>query len=793
MHISSSTIKRIVFSLSVVAVGAAAAITYTALLKDGLPEILQPVQPVISQNGEEASKSDINFSPSGTFYGESFSVVLSAKDKNAVIYYTLDGSDPTEKSTKYTKPINISCTSKVKSKTVKAIAVSEDGTSEVITKSYVVCNDIENRFDDGTYVFVLSTDEYNLYDYEYGIAIEGKIRDEWIKNEYDGKSEIIPTDPANWNQEGMAGERPMYVEVFDNNGNLLISQLAGARVSGAYSASVSQKSWKLIARTEYTPNKGKFSYPFFDDAVDIDGNILTKIDRIVLRNGANDREFAGVRDELSMELAKQSGFLDTQSTAPAAVFLNGEYYGFAWLHQNFSNSYLEERYGGNKENYQIIGKAEGNVDEENADGAADDYNKMLELCESGLTSNEAFNEFCSMVDVDNYLRYLALQLFIDNRDWPGNNYKAWRYVASEGEEITSEYHDGKWRYLFYDAEFAWGLYSDGYKNRTLTKILNGTHPSGGSVIAKALLEREDMRCQLANNICDLIGGAFSAENILEVLEEKLEESDKEQMYALNLGITSTWANEETFENSRNEIRDFAWGRADVILSDIKNVFELDDDFYTVNVTGAKGLKVTLNTQTAMDDDTLTADYFTAYPVKLFAQGLSGYEFASFEINGKQYTDSEIILDSSMAQNGVINVKVSAEKTVADEILHISEIYTGGNADWIELYNPNDTAVSTKGLFLTDDEAMLNRWKIPAVTIKPHETVTVVCKNNKDESSLLKLQANFSLKTGETLILSDENSNIIAKAAIIECNKDESLIRQSDGSYRKGRPTPQENS
>ena len=151
-----------------------------------------------------------------------------------------------------------------------------------------------------------STDSANLYDYEKGIAIAGKIRDEWIANEYDGKSEITPNDPANWNQEGMAGERPMYVEAFSSSGELLVSQQAGARVAGAYSAAVDQKSWKLIARTMYTADKGKFSYPFFSDATDENGAILTKIDRIVLRNGANDREFAGVRDELSMSLARLS-------------------------------------------------------------------------------------------------------------------------------------------------------------------------------------------------------------------------------------------------------------------------------------------------------------------------------------------------------------------------------------------------------------------------------------------------------------------------------------------------------
>ncbi|MDE8718705.1 spore coat protein CotH, partial [[Eubacterium] siraeum] len=93
-------------------------------------------------------------------------------------------------------------------------AVSENGTSEVFTKSYVTGEGVSERCEKGTYVFVLSTDSENLYDYEKGIAVAGKIRDEWIANEYDGKSQITPNDPANWNQEGMAGERPMYVEAF---------------------------------------------------------------------------------------------------------------------------------------------------------------------------------------------------------------------------------------------------------------------------------------------------------------------------------------------------------------------------------------------------------------------------------------------------------------------------------------------------------------------------------------------------------------------------------------------------
>lgn len=790
MYMLSDNIKRIVCAVLVAAIGVGACAGYKLFLENpDKPEILLPLQPQVeeTESGKTENLPPISFSENGTFFDTNITVQLTAADKDAVIYYTTDGSNPDESSERYTDAISVKSRSKVTSTTIKAIAVSDGERSEVVTKSYVTGADVFDRFDDDTYVFVLSADPYDLYDYEHGIAVEGKIRDEWLENEYDGRSEVKPTDPANWNQDGMDGERPMYVEVFDSKGNLLLSQAAGARVAGAYSRAVSQKSWKLIARSMYSIDKGMFKYTFFDDATDANGALLTKYDRIVLRNGANDREFAGVRDELSMTLAKQSGYLDAQSTAPAAVFLNGEYYGYAWLHQNYCKGYLESKYGGNKDNFQIAGKAEGDIDEENSVGAADAYNKVLEFAEGGLTDDKRFAQLCEMIDIDSYMHYLAMQIYIDNRDWPGNNYKVWRYVPTEGEEVDLEanpYLDGKWRYLFFDAEFAWGLYSDGFRNATLFRILNGTHPSGGSVLLSALMERQDMREKLANNLCDLMGGAFSTENALKNLERLIDISDKEQFCALDNRITSEWANRDTFANSRNEIRDFATNRPKIVLRDLRKCFELSEDMYTVKVKGANGLRVKLNIRQTTDNKTeLVSEYFNEFSVPLSAEGLSEYKFDYWEINGEKYTDSELRLDSSMARDGVIEVKAYSKKSVADALLYINEIYTGGNADYFTLYNPNGEAVSTKELYLTDDEALLNKWKIPTVTINPQEELKIVCKNNKDSSTLLKLQANFSLKTGETLILSDKSGKIIAKATIADCKDDEKQVRQPDGSYK----------
>ena len=109
----------------------------------------------------------------------------------------------------------------------------------------------------------------------------------------------------------------------------------------------------------------------------------------------------------------------------------------------------------------------------------------------------------------------------------------------------------------------------------------------------------------------------------------------------------------------------------------------------------------MNIQTVKDSNTVTAEYFTPYKVKLTAEDMSGYTFTSWEINGKTYTDREITIDSSMAKKGKITINARSEKTSSTgELLYISEVYTGGDEDWIELYNPNDNDVSTKGLYLT---------------------------------------------------------------------------------------------
>lgn len=789
--------KKLVILLIIIAVIGTAAVFMLENHSD--MQVKLPTSYTAEQSAEEAVVSGeasadmpdiVTFSPSKAFHDSDFDVELTCPDENAVIYYTTDGNDPTAESKRYSEPIHISAKNKVTASTIKAIAVSGGVKSDIAVKSYVTGRNVSGRFNDDTLVFVLSSDEYNLYDYYHGIATEGYLRDEYIKNEYKG-GEIKPTAPANYNIRGRESERPMYVEVFDSSGDKLISQAAGARVVGGYSRAVKQKSWRLFARNVYGEGNGKFKYPFFEGDRDGSGSFNMRYDRITLRNGANDREFAGLRDELSMRLAGLAGFPDTQAVRSAAVFLNSEYYGFSWLHEAYSDDYLEMMYGGNKDNYRIVGTEELDVDSDDPEDAqaVEDWHKTVALAEKDLTVDLYFNEFCSKVDIDDLMMYYAMQIYIDNKDWPGNNFKVWKYYASEGEETTSEYRDGKWRFLLFDAEYAWGLYGSGYSEDTLRAVLTGKHMKGASHILAGLLEREDMREKFANTVCELQDGAFAPDNVKAVLDELIAESDTEQMYALKNGYISEWANEWTFADSRQQIRDFADNRSAVMNKSMTDRFGYSGIKYRVNFRTPTGTAVKAGSRRLKAGEGFSVNYYTENSVTFRAEPYDGYAVDHWEVNGTRFDGETITINSGIADSSnTVEVSLFLNRTGSDDGVYVSELYTSGDGDWIEFYNSTAAQVNMKGMYLSDDADDLRKYMIPDLEIAPGSTAVIVCKNNRDTSALMRHQTNFSLKTGETLYFSDKDGSIVSQVPVLDISPDKSLSRSADGSYYIGTVT-----
>src|SRR5512136_1525213 len=72
-------------------------------------------------------------------------------------------------------------------------------------------------------------------------------------------------------------------------------------------------------------------------------------------------------------------------------------------------------------------------------------------------------------------------------------------------------------------------------------------------------------------------------------------------------------------------------------------------------------------------------------------------------------------------------------------------------DWIELYNPGDTAIDLAGCYLTDDPANPTKWQFPKTTLVPAKGYVVLWADGDVQDS--GLHAGFSLNSnGEELRL-----------------------------------------
>jgi hypothetical protein len=83
---------------------------------------------------------------------------------------------------------------------------------------------------------------------------------------------------------------------------------------------------------------------------------------------------------------------------------------------------------------------------------------------------------------------------------------------------------------------------------------------------------------------------------------------------------------------------------------------------------------------------------------------------------------------------------------------------------IHLHNPTDTAVSAKGLYLTNDDD-LARWQMPAVVIRAGQTVQVRTNSDRVTPVLKRMTANFDLQDGDTLRLADSRGNVLSEVEV----------------------------
>lgn len=462
-----------------------------------------------------AVAGDVTFSTPGGFKDGPVTVALSA-DPGLSIRYTLDASEPSEASPLYDQPLGVSENTVVRARAYAPGMLP----SLTATATYL--------FGEKHTLPVMSvvTDPSYLYDEQIGIYTIGANKN--LKYPYKG---------ANfWKDWERAGN----IEYFSVNGTTVLSQGAGIALQGQYSRMEDQKAFKITARNAYGASR-------FDAAL-FPNRKYESYRSFLLRASGQDYNKTRMRDAVLTTLADQTPVM-FQDAVPVIVYLNGEYWGHYNMRERIHKYSIAQWEGWQDVDKISIVKANDNV----LQGRNEDYATFLKwLKKNGCKTEENLARVAQTVDIDNYLDYVAVEMYIGNTDLL--NVK--RYRSDEG--------DGKWRWVLFDTDWAFYTDTDSYR-RWLDPAGAGSGKKTDNTLFVQLMKNPDIKRKFLARFGELMHKSWRSDLVLAKIDAfyAVLEPEMQRHFRKWGGSVKTWtARVKTF-------RDYARERPKKMLTYIK--------------------------------------------------------------------------------------------------------------------------------------------------------------------------------------------------------------------------------
>ena len=614
---------------------------------DGIGEwIVSNATPAFANAGSYFIKDNVvppSLSYKAGFYDSPILLELSASE-NEKIYYTLDGSIPTEESICYEEPIyvydrsneenqilsvsgvtsnleSVETTPRDKAFIVRAISVDSDGChSDVVTATYFIN---KSKYEAGGVLSIVADPEALVGD--EGIYVVGTEYREWYLNGQNGDE-----PKPNFNKRGKDYEVPASFEYITSE--LEFSQDIGLRVNGGSSRNRIVKSLAFYARNEYS-GKTVFDENIFDGIeshkIGTRGGYANSVCQMMARKGNRD--------------------VATQQVKRIALFLNGEFLCNTNVIEKYDARYFEEHYGLLKDNVVIFnngGMTEGTEED------ASSLNEIYDFINNNdLSSEEAYQKFGDIVDLQSYMDYMAIRIYICDMDFTeAKNSVMWKTKI----KTSNPYEDGKWRWGLYDLDCMEWPDADmwGCEKKAELNAFN-LEPRYASVVDQqpifvALKENEQFKKDFVNTFMDLVNTIFTYENAMSCIYEY--GTDTTDYQPGNGGTQSFEYYEDFFKN-----------RAQYAVKYLGEEFSLTGKLepVSIDVNNYNYGSVQLNTITIDNSNgEWTGDYYTDFSVTISAVPKEGYSFVKWNINGEECYDKSLNIE---IKEGGCNIYAVFEK------------------------------------------------------------------------------------------------------------------------------------
>ncbi len=406
----------------------------------------------------------------------------------ATLRYTLDGTTPTldNGSTSTTGRFSINST------TILRLRLFQDGylSSPVVTRTF-----IERSRDYTLPVVSIVSDPANFTGEDYGIFVQGN---------GNGRPGNGQDAACNWN---MAWDRPVAFDFFTADGMGAFAQEVNIEAAGGWSRAWTPYSFNIKANKIYE-GQNRLDYQFFADRPFLRHKALK------VRNGGNDTDNR-IKDAAIQQVVSTSGLnVETQAYQPVHVFRNGQYIGVENLREPNNKNYGFAHYGIDTDlmDQWKMSPDSGYV-QQTGDRVA--WEELISLSATAADAS-SYERIKELLDIEEYINYMSVQLYIAGNDWPQNNVKAFR-ARSEGES------NSRFRFVVFDTDGAFA-YSNAFTAFAGKQWYTFDQLRGADIIAEygnhiyaeiefvtlflGLLQNEEFKKQFADQFCIVAGSVF---------------------------------------------------------------------------------------------------------------------------------------------------------------------------------------------------------------------------------------------------------------------------------------------
>lgn len=432
------------------------------------------------------TSATLSFSQTRGFYTQPFELTITTSSNTGSIYYTLDGSNPSNSPTAMASlsPVSIAVDPAgipggrglTPAFIIRAV-VMRDTTklTKVITQSYIFINAVARQKYPGS-PWPVPPVRGQIWHYEMNPGI---VNNQSFKDKIDDALLDIPSLSLVMNLEylfgydtgiyvnarrrGIEWERPASLELIYPDGKEGFQINCGVRIRGGASrnSSYPKHAFRLFFRSEY--GEPSLRYPLFE------GEGVDKYNKIDLRTSQNYAWSNGYiyentmnRDVFSRELQRDMGQPYTRSRY-YHLYLNGMYWGLYQTQERSEAWFAESYLGGDRESYDVV-KVDENYHVEATDGNLDAYREIWQAAQKGFSWNQDYFGLEGLkyngepditkkrlVDIDNLIDYMIVIFYTGNFDtpvskfgrnkMPNNFYALYNRDANEGFKFFA--HDNE--------------------------------------------------------------------------------------------------------------------------------------------------------------------------------------------------------------------------------------------------------------------------------------------------------------------------------------------------------------